>query len=191
MSDRFNIVYAGNMGAAQDLRNVLHAAKLLADLDRLQFVFIGDGTERALLEETARSEGLTNVRFLPRQPMERMPAYYALADATLVHLRDDPLFEITIPGKTQSCLSAGKPILACVNGDAADLVARARAGICAKPNDPRDLARAVRELYAMTDAAREEMGTSGRVYFEQNMTHHVLMDRYEELFSSLVARRTG
>ena len=117
--------------------------------------------------------------------VEPVQSRFDLEYATLVHLRDHRLFEITIPGKTQSCLSAGKPILASVRGDAADPVRAAGAGVVAAPGRPDDLARATRELYAMAKQEREAMGASGRAYFEANLTHGVLLDRYEELFASV------
>ena len=83
---------------------------------------MGGGVERSRLESMAQEMELDNVRFLPRQPMHAMGGILAGADALLVHLKDDPLFRITIPSKTQAYLAAGKPILMGVRGDAADLV---------------------------------------------------------------------
>ena len=185
MLGSFNIVYAGNMGPAQELHNALEAALLLTDLPEVQFVLIGSGVDRTSLEETVQEKRISNVRFLPRQPMERMPALYALADVLLIHLTDDPLFEITIPGKTQSYLASGRPLLVSVAGDAADMVLQAGAGIAARPSDPADLARAVRELYTIPPEKRKTMGDAGRSYFLKNLTPDVLISRYEQLFREL------
>lgn len=188
MLGRFNVVYAGNMGPAQGLFNLLEAASLLTDLPEVQFVLIGDGVDRASLEATAAERRISNVRFLARQPMTQMPSLYAIADVLLIHLIDDPLFEITIPGKTQSYLGSGRPLLVSVKGDAADLVLQAGAGIAARPSDPVDLARAVRELYAMPPANRKAMGDAGRSYYLKNLRPDVLINQYEQLFLELRAR---
>jgi colanic acid biosynthesis glycosyl transferase WcaI len=82
---------------------------------------VGGGVDRAKLEKMAEEMKLDNVRFMPRQPMHAMGSILAGADVLLVHLKDDPLFRITIPSKTQAYLAAGKPILMGVRGDAADL----------------------------------------------------------------------
>src|SRR4030042_6316197 len=129
MSSRFNVMFAGHIGEAQGLEVVLDAAILLRDLKDVQFVLVGDGVALPGLKQKAIDRGLNNVLFLGRYPQERMPALYALADVLLVHLKDDPLFRITIPHKTLAYLASGKPILAAVAGDTAKVVTEAGAGM--------------------------------------------------------------
>ena len=186
MEGRFNVVYAGNMGPAQGLGNVLDAAALLSDLPDVQFVLLGDGVELPELQEKAKTLRLSNMRFIPRLPMEKMPSIYPLAQVMLIHLTNDPLFEITIPGKTQSYLASGRPLLVSVKGDAADLVLEAGAGIASQPSNPESLADAVRQLYNMPESRREAMGSAGREFYESNLTPEVLISRYEELFCNLM-----
>ncbi len=189
LNGRFNILYAGNMGPAQGLHNVIKAASLLTDIKELQFVLMGSGIERDKLKKMARERKLKNIKFLPRQPMEMMPSVYALVDAVMVHLIDDPLFEITVPGKTQSCLLSGKPVIVSVNGDAADLVVKAGAGLAVRAMDPVDLAHAVRKLYAMSPQERKAMGSAGRRYYFQNLAPEVQIKKYEQLFYEIIKDR--
>ena len=189
LAGRFNVVYAGNFGIAQSLNNVLEAAVLLRDLPDVQFVLLGDGVERADLEAAAQARGITNVRFIPRQPMSSMPSWYALADTLLVHLRDDPLFAITIPGKTQSSIASGRPVIACVRGDAADLVLESGAGLAAEPSNPASLADTVRRLRSLPAEQREAMGTAGRCYYREHLAPDALIGRYENLLANVVAGR--
>lgn len=170
LANRFNVIYAGNMGAAQALKNVLEAAALLADVSDLQFVFIGNGVEEDELKRFVTVAGLSNVLFLGRKAPHQMPAYFALADVLLVHLRKDPLFTITIPSKTTAYMACGRPILAAVNGDAAELVKSAGAGLACQPEDPNALAAAIRELHALPYDQREAMGSAGRQTFLRNYT---------------------
>jgi len=185
----FNILYAGNIGPAQGLHNVIEAALLLTDIKDLQFVLMGSGIERDKLKKMARERKLKNIKFLPRQPMKMMPSVYALVDAVMVHLIDDPLFEITVPGKTQSCLLSGKPVIVSVNGDAADLVVKAGAGLAVRAMDPVDLAHAVRKLYAMSPEERKAMGLAGRRYYFQNLAPEVQIKKYEQLFYEIIKDR--
>ncbi len=185
---RFNVIYGGNLGAAQAMGNVLAAAALLRDLPEVQFVLIGDGVDEAALRRQATEQGLDNVHFVGRQPVERMPYFFALADVLLIHLRRDPLFEITIPGKTIAYLACGRPILGVVAGDAADVVQDAGAGLICPPEDPAALAQAVRDLFAMPAEQREAMGQAGRRAFLENYTRQVLVDRYEALFQEVMQR---
>ncbi|MBI4858007.1 MAG: glycosyltransferase family 4 protein [Acetobacterium woodii] len=186
LTGRFNVVYAGNMGPPQGLRNVIEAAKLLTDIPQIQFVLIGDGIEKESLFKAVREYNLKNVKFISRQPASKMTDFYALADVLLVHLIDEPLFEITIPGKTQSYLACEKPILMSVQGDAAQLILDARAGLVAKPSDPFDLAKAVREIYGMSTEERQTMGANGRSYFLRNLTVDASIDKYETLFYNVI-----
>lgn len=189
LKGRFNVLYAGNMGPAQGLQNVVEAAEYLRDLRDFQFVLIGSGIDRDQLEELTKKKNLNNILFLPRQPMKMMPALYPLVEAVMVHLTDDPLFEITIPGKTQSCLASGRPVIVSVNGDAADMVLEAKAGIAAKAMNAPELARAVRKLYNMSSVERKIMGESGRNYYLNNLSPNVQIIRYEKLFQQIIDKK--
>jgi colanic acid biosynthesis glycosyl transferase WcaI len=158
LHNRFNIMFAGNMGEAQGLMTVIEAAALLEDIPEIQFVLVGDGTALTSLKQAVQDKMLSNVRFLGRYPQQKMPALYALADILLVHLKNDPLFEITIPHKILTYLGAGKPILAAVSGDAATLVVEANAGIRCQPENAEALSAAVRSLFAMPHQERHKMG---------------------------------
>ncbi|WP_022803006.1 sugar transferase [Deinococcus ficus] len=167
-TDKFNVVFAGNMGKAQALDTVLDAAEKLRD-EPARFVMIGGGVEESRLRERVHERKLNNVVFLPRRPPSEIGEILALADALLIHLKDDPLFAITIPGKTQANLRAGKPLLMGVRGDAAALVQEAGAGLTFPPQDAAALAAAVRELMAVPSEERRRMGERGARYYEEHL----------------------
>lgn len=185
-SGKFNIVFAGNHGVAQALETVLDAAELLSDIPDIQFVLIGDGSERRMLEQEALSRGLSNVRFIGHQPAARMPAFFALADALLAHLRRDPLFDIMIPAKTQSYLACGKPVLMAVAGDAATVIRETGAGLTCASQDAQALADTALALFKMPLAEREQMGKAGREAFLKYYTRRMLVQQYEDLFDDVV-----
>jgi glycosyltransferase involved in cell wall biosynthesis len=162
LSGRFNIMYAGTVGLAQGLETLMDAAVLLGDLPRIQFVIVGDGVELPRLMKLREERKISNVKFLGRYPMEKMGALYSLTDVLLVHLKDDPLFRMTIPHKTLTYLAAGKPVLAAVEGDVADLIKEVGAGLSCPPMNPRALAGTVREFYNMPSVTRERLGQNGR-----------------------------
>lgn len=183
--DRFNIIYAGNIGLAQGLDTILDTAQLLQDIPEIQFVLIGGGVDREHLQVRAQKMHLTNVRFVDQQPPERMADFLALADVLYMQLRDEPLFRITIPSKMYSYLACARPIIAAVTGDAADTIQEAQAGLVCLPQDPAALAKAVRTLYAMPKHEREAMGEAGRRTFEMRYTRRTLMDCYETLLKEV------
>lgn len=162
LAGRFNVMYAGAMGPAQGLDTILEAAKLLEDLPQVQFVMVGDGVERSRLQETAVMNNMQNVKFLGRHPADAMPSFYALADVLLVHLRDDPLFRITIPHKIFTYMASGKPVLAAVEGDAAVVIETAHAGLACASSNPQSLAETVRCFYEMSIDERSALGKNGR-----------------------------
>ncbi len=169
--DRFRLLFAGNMGAAQDLGVVLEAAQIVGARDPgIAFYFMGSGLELDPLKAQARALGLQNVRFLPRVPMAEVQNYLAAADCLLVHLRDDPLFRVTIPSKTQAYLHAGKPVLMAVRGDAAALIEAAGAGLCATPGDSADIAEKILALAALPPEDLADLGRRGRSYYDQNLS---------------------
>ncbi len=185
MAGRFNVVFAGQLGLAQGLDVVLDAADELSDLPDMQFVLVGDGTDADRLRGTVGERGLQNVRFLGRQPSEYMPHIFAISDALLVHLRDEPLFRVTIPSKTIAYMACGRPVLMAVEGDAADLIRSTGAGVTCRSGDGKDLALAVRRLHSMPRAALDAMGRAGRESFLASYSRSVLLDRYQTILREL------
>ncbi|CAG9177268.1 hypothetical protein LMG23992_03457 [Cupriavidus laharis] len=183
MRGRFNIVFAGNMGQAQALDAVVLAAAQAHAADaRIQFVFVGGGVQVRQLREMVAAQGLGDaVLFLPRVPINEVGVILRAADALLVHLRDDHLFSITVPSKTQAYLFSGKPILMAVRGDAADLVKQADAGVCAEPEDPESIAKAAIRLASMEPDALAGMGIRGKVFYDENLSIKVGVARLATL----------
>lgn len=168
----FTVLFAGNMGKAQGLETVLDAAKLLEDAP-VRFLMVGGGVEVEALRTRADALGLRNVEFGGSRPPSAMGQVFARADALLVHLRDDPLFAITIPSKTQAYMVVGKPILMGVRGDAAAMLTQAGAGVAFEPERPEALAAAVRAMAAMPPAERAEMGAAGARYYREALAFDI------------------
>jgi lipopolysaccharide/colanic/teichoic acid biosynthesis glycosyltransferase/glycosyltransferase involved in cell wall biosynthesis len=192
--DRFIVMFAGTMGTAQGLDSVIDAARRArTSAPGAHFVFIGGGVERPRLEQLATQ--LDNVTFLPAVPADRMPPILALADALLVHLRDQPLFSVTVPAKTQSSLASGRPVIMAVRGDAAELVQQAGAGLICPPEDPDALVRAVNALQQLPAAEREAMGQRGATFYHRQLSITAGVPRFEQAFEAAIAthraRRTA
>jgi colanic acid biosynthesis glycosyl transferase WcaI len=177
-SDSFHVLYAGNLGPAQDLDTLLDASKILAKrLPTAVVHLMGTGQSESHLKERAVAEQLSNVRFHGLQPMGSINNVLRQADVLLVILKDDPLFRITVPSKTQSSLLAGRPIVIAVAGEAAEMVLRAGAGIAAEPGDAESVARAIEHVAGKSKAAQEQMGNDGRSYYEANLSFDATMEK--------------
>jgi glycosyltransferase involved in cell wall biosynthesis len=120
--------------------------------------------------------------------MHLMPDLYALADVLLVHLKDDPLFRITIPHKTLTYLSAGKPILTAVEGDVAEVINSNHAGLTCPPGNPDALADTIRKFYNMTLNERETLGENGRKAACNLYGREKMVDKIESMFKLVLAR---
>jgi colanic acid biosynthesis glycosyl transferase WcaI len=191
MEGRFNVVFAGNMGKAQALDAVIDAAKIVASHDaQVQFVFVGGGVDVDRLKAKSESTGLNNVRFLPHMPMNKVGAVLERANVLLVHLRDDPLFAITIPSKTQAYLATGKPILMAVRGDAADLVLRAEAGVAVTPENVASIADGVLHVARLPSAERARMGKNAAEFYKRELSLHTGVERFIEVFNKVLSERS-
>lgn len=181
----FNIVFAGNLGTVQALDTLIEAADLLRGEADLRWVLVGSGARSAWLAEEIARRGLRpQVLLAGRFPADAMPGILAQASALLVSLVRSPIMSQTIPSKVQAYLAAGQPIIASMDGEGAEVVREAGAGVTCAAEDARDLARAVRSLRDLDTAARQRMGEAGRAYyarhFEPAALAHQLIDRLEQ-----------
>ena len=188
-NDKFKVLFAGNMGAAQALDSVLEAAALIRDMaPQVQFVFLGGGMDAARLKSVAEAKQLSNVRFLPAVPMAEVGSRLAAADALLVHLKRDPLFEITIPSKTQAYMAAGRPIIMGVAGDAASLVTDADCGVLVEAENAQAIADAAVALSRLPPDRRAEMAANGRRFYFEHLSCGAATDKFARLFRALAER---
>ncbi len=174
----FNIMFAGNIGTSQSFDTILDAAEKLKNKKDINWVILGDGLQRKWVEqEVVRRNLQENFFLLGSKPLESMPSYYSLSDVLLASLRKDPLFAITVPAKIQSYLPSGKPLLVSMDGEGADLVIEARAGVACKASDASKLADGALKLYNLTKEEREEMGKCGALYFHKNFERKLLLNK--------------
>jgi glycosyltransferase involved in cell wall biosynthesis len=180
MPQGFCLLFAGNLGKAQDLPTILSAAEKLRNEQDIHWVIIGDGPMRSLTEEKIRVWGLSNtVHLLGRYPGEAMPRFFALADALLVTLKQDPIFAITVPSKVQAYLACGKPILAALDGEGARLIEESGGGMTVPAGNPDALAEMVARMSKMPKSELEKMGRLSRDYSEKHFERNRLLDRLD------------
>jgi colanic acid biosynthesis glycosyl transferase WcaI len=190
MPDGFRVVFAGNIGVAQDFGTILGAAEQLKNYPDIHWIIIGDGRRRAWVEEEREKRGLQKtVHLLGRHPAETMPRFFSLADALLVTLKKEPIFSQTIPSKIQSYLACAKPVIAALEGEGMHVVEEASAGYTCPPEDPAALAEAVVKMSRLSETDRKEMGRRGRKYFESEFERNMLMDRLEIIMKEVAVGR--
>lgn len=166
LDQHFCVVFAGNLGTAQSLDTLLAAAIQLRDDPSIRLVLVGSGSRLAWLEAQKIAHGLDNLVLPGRFPMEAMPPIFARAAALMVSLTDEPIFAQTVPSKIQAYLAAGRPIVASLNGEGAQVVRDAGAGFTSPAEQQVPLVENIRRLKALDVGEREAMGRSGRAYFD-------------------------
>jgi len=189
MPEGFCVVFAGNVGVAQDFGTILRAAEILKNDLRIKWVIIGDGRMLPWVRKEVLERGLEqSVHLLGRHPVEKMPKYFSVADVLLVSLKKDPIFSITIPGKIQSYLACGKPVIAMLDGEGARIIREANAGVACPAEDVQALVQAVVELSRLERKDLEVMGKNARQYYETHFDREVLFPQLEQWMRELIIK---
>jgi len=184
LPEGFRVLYAGNIGAAQDFPTILRAAELLRDETRIRWIIVGDGRMRAWVESEVKNRKLGNVTLLGQRPPEEMPRLFAQADVLLATLRREPIFAYTIPSKIQSYIACGRPVVAALEGEGSRIIREAAAGWTVTPEDPQALAEAVRSASRLSKAELDAMGGRGEAWFRQHFDRETLLSRLEHLLKT-------
>lgn len=183
LPDGFKVMMAGNLGSAQDIRTVMQAVLLLKDREDINWVFVGDGSERAYIEEFIKTNNIKTVTLTGKRPFAEMPAYFQQADAMLLTLRAEfPHLRAVVPARLQSYMSAGKPVLGMIDGGSVRVINRSQCGICAVAADYESLAANVVYAYEHQEELRT-MGERGRTYFEAHFTLQGCLDNLEKILT--------
>ena len=184
----FTVLFAGNVGAAQAMETIVVAADRLKKYSEISIVILGSGSKSDWVAEQIVEKKLTNLHLEGRFSVEVMPALMRQASALLVTLIDQPIFELTVPNKIQAYLAVGRPVIACLNGEGARIVAEAEAGVAVRGEDGEGLANAIVMLYEMPEVEREQMGVNGRAYFKQHFDEEMLTTELIKHFEKLILR---
>ena len=165
----FVVMFAGNIGAAQDFESIIKAAKITSQDPEIHWVIVGDGRMKNEAEEICKQEKLEkSVHFLGRFPYAEMPHFFVHADVMLLSLRNEYIFSLTIPSKTQAYMAAGKPIVTMIDGSGNDVVREVGCGLTAKAGDAHQLAENIMKLKAMPSEELKLMGEKGRQYYYEH-----------------------
>ena len=178
----FNIVFAGNIGVAQDFDTIINAAILLKNKNiNVHWIIIGDGREKSKIIEKIKTLNYNEYfHFLGSFPSSEMPFFFACADALLVSLKSSKIFSLTIPSKLQSYLACGKPIIGNLDGIAASIISESNSGLCASSGDENSLAYNVEALYNLDFEKREQLGLNAYNYYLNNFDRDIVYNKLED-----------
>ena len=169
MPKGFIVMFAGNIGEAQDFDHIMEAARLLKEDKRIHFVLVGDGRKRPWVEQYRDAHGLQDtVHWVGRHPIEMMPLFFEKADVMLMTLKDVSIFNLTAPAKLQAYMSAAKPIIAMMNGEGPRIIEEAGCGKSVAAGDAEALAKVLLRMSETDKAVLQEMGRKGKEYQEEH-----------------------
>jgi len=186
----FKIVYAGNIGEAQDFEAVMQAVSLVRHESDIKFIFIGEGRKYHWLVNFVTSYKLTDrVTILGRYPTSAMPDFFKQADAMLVSLKDDIVLSKTAPAKLQAYMSSGKPVLGMLSGDGADIISEAGCGLVAPAGDFGKLAANILKMRNMPAQELLKMGHFGLLYSEKNFNREKCLGNLRDLIQDMSSKK--
>jgi colanic acid biosynthesis glycosyl transferase WcaI len=177
--DLFNVVFAGNIGEAQDFPAILDAAEKLK-YEKIRWIILGSGRLYEWVKDEIAKRGLeTSVLLLGQFPINRMPSFYKHAQALLVTLKSDENLSLTIPGKLQSYLASGIPILGMLNGEGANVINEAQAGIVVPAGNGIYLSNSIKKMSKMSASKRSEMVLNAKNYVKNEFDRDKLIKLLE------------
>lgn len=182
-SDKVNIVYAGNIGEIQRIDIVVQAAKKISSKNIVWHI-IGDGVQKKFCERLTKKLNIKNIIFYGQKSLRFVKQFYNHADALLLTSSNKGSLHYAMPGKIQSYLMAGKPIIGSISGEAALLIIKNKCGLCCKPEDVNALAFIINDFVENIEAYRE-LGANGyNLYQDKFAKKHffeVLLEKLQEL----------
>ncbi|WPC10142.1 glycosyltransferase family 4 protein [Riemerella anatipestifer] len=178
-------MFAGNVGEAQDMDSIMQAALLLKEQKDIKIILVGDGRKKAYVDNFIEENSLEDtVICVGRYPVEAMASFFDKSDVMLVSLKDDPIFNLTVPAKVQAYMSAEKPILAMLNGEGAAIVEEVKCGFTVPASDAEKLAAKIVALSLLDKEELIQKGRNGKRYFEANFKMSACIDNLERILQS-------
>lgn len=176
LPEGFKIMFAGNVGEAQDLETVMKAALELKGTG-VRMIIVGDGRKLQWVKEFVDTNALEDVVYLMgRHPLEKMPAFFAHADVLFLSLRKEPVFSLTAPAKLQAYMASGKPVISMIDGEAAEIVRESGCGLSCGAGESKEFAECVLEMKSKPASELRAMGEAGRAYFDANFNKDKCME---------------
>lgn len=181
----FNILFAGNVGVAQDLVNAIKAMEIvLKQNKKINFLILGDGRDRKRLEKLVLEKNIEkNIHFFGKYPIETMSYFFSKADCMFVSLKNEPIFSLSLPAKVQAYMSVGKPIISMMNGEGYNIINEAYCGFAVHAEDYKDLADKILEIEKLPVLERQRLGENGKSFYQENFVLENCISNLEKIIS--------
>ena len=180
LEDKFIIMYSGNIGLYYDLENIIKVIGKFKNREDVIFAFIGDGTVKEKIETYAIDNNLSNVKFIPYQPKEKLKYSLNSADIHWV-VNAKGIKGVSVPSKLYGVMSSGKPVLGVLDkgSEARLIVEEANCGVCSEPGDYNSIEKNINYILNNKNKLKQ-LGVNGREYLENNLTKDISIKKYEK-----------
>jgi glycosyltransferase involved in cell wall biosynthesis len=183
---KFVVAYIGTMGMAHGLETLVQAAtELQKTSPDVLFLMVGEGSDKERVINRARSQGLTNMRFVGQQPREKVPEFISISDACLVLLKKAELFKTVVPTKMLEFMSCARPVILGVDGQARKIMDQAGAGVYIEPENVAALVQVITRL-AANPVLRETLGRNGRRHIIEHFSRQQTAKAYITVLEGIV-----
>lgn len=183
-NNKFDLLFAGNIGPAQSVETIVEAANLLKNEKDIVFHIVGDGLNKKVCEDLANKYKLNNVIFYGYHKVEDMKQYYELADAFLITMVDNEVVNSTLPAKVQSYMLAGKPIIGAISGEVKTVIKEAECGLCCDSLDYKQLAKIIKEAHK--NKSLKKWGKNSYQYYKSNFEKEKCLENIEKMFKNVI-----
>lgn len=189
--DKFYVLYAGNLGKAQNLEVILNAAKRLETIPEIQFVIVGNGVDKEYYINRTKKMQLNNIHYFPLQPYSDVSMVYSLGDVSIVSCKAG-VGSTAMPSKTYSIMATKTPIIACYDGNSSltNLINDSACGYCVAPNDDGKLAVYIEKLLKAPELAKE-LGDNGYKYLTDHFTKKNAINKYHKCLKEVLVITKG
>lgn len=182
LPEGFKLMFAGAVGEAHGFECTMEAARLTKEQKEIKWVIVGDGRKLEWVREYVKEHGLEETVYtLGRFPAEAMPWFFGQADVMLVTLSDDPLFKLYAPAKISSYMAAGKPIVAVLNGEGAEMIRDAGCGWTLAAGDAEGFAKLAIDLSRKDASELAAKGANAAKYYDEHFVKEKCLKKLDDL----------
>lgn len=180
LKDKYIIMYSGNIGLYYDLKNIIKVIAKFKTRDDIVFAFVGEGTVKKDIEEYVNNNNISNVKFIPYQPKDKINYSFNAADIHLV-VNAKGIKGVSVPSKLYGVMAAGKPVLGVLeeNSEARLIIDESDCGICMEPGEYEEIYKGIEYVLNNKDNINKK-GINGRVYLEENLSKEFSISKYKE-----------
>lgn len=176
LPDGFKIMYAGNIGEAQNIETLASLANRMKSLP-VKWIFLGDGRKKDWLERYIADNNLEEVIYLlGRFDVRYMPYFFEQANMMLFSLKDDEIFKLTVPARLQSFLAMGKPIVAMIEGEASEVIINSAAGVVSDCYNIESISKQLKQILE-NDSCLKDMSVNAQTYYNANFRRDFVLDK--------------